>query len=163
MPTAEFSTNAIVRQYGAFDDIYTLLGSTKILALFMQCRNNQQFAFEENARGQTALSFARALYPNASNNITSYPRAFISPIESKTWTYRRWGDSERGTAGPGGVRRGQARETALWNFMVRQLNQKNESPTVEEMFVQVFCQENTRKTNISSTAPIFICFANYMR
>ena len=48
--------------------------------------------------------------------------------------------------------------TALWNFMVKQLNQKNESLTVEEMFVQGFRQENTRKTNIYSTAPIFMFF-----
>ena len=38
------------------------------------------------------------------------------------------------------------------------LTKKNESLTVEEMFVQGFCQENTRKTNIYSTAPIFIVF-----
>ena len=48
---------------------------------------------------------------------------------------------------------------ALWNFMVKQLNQKKMSLTVEEMFVK----GNTRKTNIYSTAPDFICFANYMR
>ena len=60
-----------------------------------------------------------------------------------------------------------AREQALWNnsaFDMDQLfNQKNESLTVEEMFVQGFRQENTRKTNIYSTAPIFMFFANYMR
>ena len=50
------------------------------------------------------------------------------------------------------------RETALWNFMVQQLNQKKESLTVEEMFVQGFRQESTRKTNIYSTAPIFMFF-----
>ena len=68
---------------------------------------------------------------------------------------------ERGRRG--GMRRAPATKTALWNFMVKQLNQKNESLTVEEMFVQGFCQENTRKTNIYSTAPIFMFFANYMR
>ena len=47
--------------------------------------------------------------------------------------------------------------------MVQLFNQKNESLTVEEMFVQGFRQENTRKTNIYSTAPIFMFFANYMR
>ena len=43
------------------------------------------------------------------------------------------------------------------------LTKKHESLTVEEMFVQGFRQENTRKTNIYSTAPIFMLFANYMR
>ena len=42
--------------------------------------------------------------------------------------------------------------------MVKQLNQNNESLTVEEMFVQGFRQENTRKTNIYSTAPMFMLF-----
>ena len=35
---------------------------------------------------------------------------------------------------------------------------RNESLTVEEMFVQGFCQESTRKTNIYSTAPMFMFF-----
>ena len=59
------------------------------------------------------------------------------------------------------------RENALWKksalIWFNCLTQKNESLTVEERFVQGFCQENTRKTNIYSTAPIFMFFANYMR
>ena len=66
---------------------------------------------------------------------------------------------------------------ALWNFMVNKMNQKKCAIALWKKYGSIFLtkknesphcgrnvrQGNTRKTNMYSTAPIFISFANYMR